>query len=336
VTRFLFAAHDPGGALMLAAAAPVIRSRGHEIVFAGAGPTVGLWRDAGYDVAEMAEPVDLTTSIDAVATGTGFSNYEQMFWGWASARQLPSLAVIDAWTNLVGRFQDGDRVVQPNAVCVIDEDASSSIGNSGALDARLFVVGQPHLQAQTALLRGGRLARPVPEGPPIVVFFSEPVREDYGDTRGFDQFQVFRTLAAAIPAGPVDILVKPHPREDAGAWTSAVAECPGAVISGLSAPELLIACDGVAGMTTMVLLEAHLLGLPVLSVQPDRTSVINPIIDEICDVVTAGTALPAAWRLFCDRLGTPGTAGGQFGRILDNADGRLADAMEAVAIGLSR
>ena len=30
-----------------------------------------------------------------------------------------------------------------------------------------------------------------------IVFFSEPVREDYGDTRGFDQFEVFEGLMEA-------------------------------------------------------------------------------------------------------------------------------------------
>ena len=71
--------------------------------------------------------------------------------------------------------------------------------------------------------------------------------------------------------------MKPHPREDTGAWEQVVHGR--AQLSSASAADLLTACDGVIGMTTMVLIEAHLLGLPVLSLQPGRTSNANPLVD---------------------------------------------------------
>jgi hypothetical protein len=68
---------------------------------------------------------------------------------------------------------------------------------------------------------------------------------------------------------------------------------------------------GVIGMTSMVLLEAALLGVPVLSLQCERKESNNPTLDQIpgIAVVTESSALPVALGRFLSTLGNaPGAS----------------------------
>ena len=164
----------------------------------------------------------------------------------------------------------------------------------------------------------------------MIVFFSEPVREDYGDTRGFDQFEVFEGLMEEYDQAALsEIVVKPHPREDMAAWEHVVQGR--ARLSSASAADLLTACDGVIGMTSMVLIEAHLLGLPVLSLQPGRTGNANPLVEDATLPVLAWSAFPDAWQAYHELLGTEQTISTRFNGLLIDADQRLVGAVEATA-----
>lgn len=329
MARFLFAAHDPGGAHLLSAVAPLIRARGHEIVFAAAGPTARLWTEAGFAPQSVAAAAEIDADgIDAVATGTGFGDFERGVWLWARERGWPTLAAIDAWTSLARRFQTDAGPVEPDAVAVLDTPATRELEALNWWRARLITVGQPHLEAQTAALAARRAELPGHDGPPRIVFFSEPVREDYGTTRGFDQFEVFAGLMVRLPsAWRIDLTVKPHPREDWARWQKILPR--GVELAEAATPELLIGADGAVGMTTMVLIEAHLLGLPVLSLQPARTGNANPLVDDIGTPVLRWQEFAAAWRDFHAAVGRPQPVAERFGGLLDRAAERLADAIEA-------
>ena len=112
MSRVLLYAHDPGGALMLSAAACAALSRGHELVFHAAGPSVRLWRKAGFDVVEdVATSLPKFDGIDIVVTGTGFSAREQTMWLRAQAAGLPSHP--SASSQLMGAVA-GAQVAKPN------------------------------------------------------------------------------------------------------------------------------------------------------------------------------------------------------------------------------
>ena len=177
MSRVLLYAHDPGGALMLSAAACAALSSGHELVFHAAGPSVPLWREAGFDVIEdVATCVPKFDGIDVVVTGTGFSAREQTMWLRAQAAGLPSLAVVDAWTSLERRFEAKDGHVQPDAIGVLDHELADELNAMAWWRGRTHVIGQSHLQIQTAKLVDARAARKMDSRK--IVFFSDPVRED--------------------------------------------------------------------------------------------------------------------------------------------------------------
>ena len=143
-----------------------------------------------------------------------------------------------------------------------------------------------------------------------------------------DQFEVFEGLMEEYDQTALsEIVVKPHPREDMAAWEHVVQGR--AQLSLTSAADLLTACDGVIGMTSMVLIEAHLLGLPVLSLQPGRTGNANPLVEDATLPVLAWSAFPDAWQAYHELLGTEQTISTRFNGLLRDADQRLVDAVEA-------
>ncbi len=341
MARLLLAAHDPGGAQMIGAPVPELLRRGHDVDFVAAGPAVKLWRNEGREVAAIEGAADLEGAIerkpDAVIAATGFGEVERAAWQWARRAGLRSLAAIDSWTHLLRRFEVTGGYDFPDVVAVIDSDTEAAFRAEAPDAIDVAVVGQPHLEAQTERLTAARGAHRFDANAPLMVFFSEPIIEDFGPrARGFDQFQVFelamQALADAAPQG-LRVVVKPHPRETMERWRDLVAKAGGfdgfqVELAAETAESLLKSADGVIGMTTMVLLEAHLARIPVLSLQPGGTGLVNPIIDRAAAAVMDPSAIAAKMAGLISRLGSEAPVDGSFRAILDGARSRFADAVE--------
>ncbi len=350
MARLVFAAHDPGGARMLAPMAGPARRKGFGLTFLAAGPALDIWRDGGETVATLdAKSVaGLEKSFldaDLLVTGTGFSDFEKDLWDSFRGIGVPSLAAIDSWSNFKLRFvrdlggHDGLADVQPDAIAVVDEFSRRAIEEEGWRRARLFVVGQPHLESYVPRIRGMRdSATNTASAVPGLVFFSEPIEEDYGDKRrGFNQFDVARSVVdALIEAGIEAVLeIKSHPRESAGKWRAWAGDIPtGGLevkLSGRPVDELLIEADGVLGMTSMVLIEAHLARIPTLSLQPGRSGIINPVIDDIITVISDSAAIGGGIEEFVSGLPFKPDVHPNTEAIIRGAADRFMEAIEKMA-----
>ena len=196
--RLVFAAHDPGATVMLDGAIGTACKRGHDIRFLCTGPAEKIWKGQGRQVVDPEVLRESTIdqwvdAVDLVVTGTGFGEFEKNLWPLFRAHNQRTFAVIDSWSNLDRRFTDpmtDGRWVLPDAIGVIDEWSVDRILSGGWCDVPVHVVGQPHLQHISRTVRARRRNRPV-NNPRVLVFFSEPVREDFpGNARGFDQIDV--------------------------------------------------------------------------------------------------------------------------------------------------
>ena len=334
------AAHDPGGAAVLAAAAPVLRARGHGLLWLPAGPAVRLWREAGEYVPDA---VDAAAAAAAIAqalpglllTGTSFfDGFERALWAASRHLRIPSFAVLDSWTNIEQRFLPAETPPeQPDAFGVIDDNTRAQIAAEGWCRARIFVVGQPHLAARTERLKRRRKNRPSGSAKRIV-FFSEPIIEDFGPTaRGFTQYEVATFVARALDGHPGVVLeIKPHPRESDAGWRDWLALTPNARFAAEDTETLLAAADGVLGMTTMVLIEACLAGIPALSLQPERPKILNPVLEEMVPVVARRGEAAAAVRAWLKGLDRPARPSPRGEELLDGA-ARLVAAAEEILRG---
>jgi hypothetical protein len=117
----------------------------------------------------------------------------------------------------------------------------------------------------------------------VVLFVSEPFDDEdrLADGRprvGYDQASTLTALlraadqVAAVAGRRVSVIARPHPREDpralAGVAAAWVSDHVRVQVSGEGdARRWIVAADAVAGMTSVVLIEAALGGRPALSVQ---------------------------------------------------------------------
>jgi hypothetical protein len=289
--NILFAARDPGAANVVAVFASRWRAAGdqHDLevwslpratpVFARHGLNSQEFPD--WDEADVQRRWGRRPP-DAVVTGTShYQPFEPSLWKLAARQGVPSLAILDSWTNLPARFAEG----QPDFVGAVDTGQVAELNQLGFPSDRVLLAGHPFLRD---LLRNrpepAAADAPAARGSVHLLFVSEPIAEDVAAGRnrpfGFDQVDVFelleRAAARAAAAGRrVTIGVRFHPYEDPARLLARVRDRPPRppvelrIVPGDEpAHRSLEWADLVTGVGSMLLLEAIVFGRPVLSVQP--------------------------------------------------------------------
>ena len=236
-----------------------------------------------------------------VLTGTSADDLtEKYMWRAAGQLGIGSIAVLDQWVNYGLRFSpygvaeadkfDRDRRIEymPAKICVMDELARTEAEADGIDPARLAVTGQPYFETllkKTDASQGPTLRSRlgIAAGEKLLMFVSEPICDTYRETDGsghywgYTERTIFRAVLEAAEAlsesmpGRLTIMVRHHPKEKRGNFADIIGcargGCRVIVDSGALARDAIDAADLVVGMSSMLLLEAAVLGRPVLSVQ---------------------------------------------------------------------
>lgn len=280
-----FAARDPGGANVLAAlvgeAPPSMTCDAWTLPRAerlrSALPQAAMTFDDPPSAGALAEAWDRSPA-DALVTGTShYAPFEQTLWQIAAARSVPTLAVLDQWMNIGTRFAEA----RPDFVTSLDPDQRPELLALGFPEDRIIDMGHPWLARIAA--EGPAAARDS-SGGVRVLFASEPIREDVAKgvnaPFGFDELESFMLVHAAAATVaqsgmPVTLVAKCHPYEDAGAFAArleGLPPTPGLTVhvrdGAASALDEIEQADLVAGISSMLLIEAMVLGRAVVSVQP--------------------------------------------------------------------
>jgi hypothetical protein len=357
-------AGDPGGA---AAVAPVIerlRQEGHSIEVLAYHQAVGLWRERGLAPVDLALVTDRAEvehrlgAADALLVGTSFNEigWEKHFVAASRHQMVPSLAVLDFWSNYRSRFVDdrGNLTFLPDLIAVMDEQARSEMIAEGFPADHLCVTGQPAFD-ELETFRTNREARrqsardylEVGPSDQLIVFVSQPLAALFGtDTTnplflGYTEAQVRLALRQALETIArrtgirILLLIRPHPRENlnelsepSSAWVHVRVDNWG------DRRDVVLAADLVVGMNSVLLVEACLLRCPVLSLQPgllrpdtlptNRYGASCAVyrIEDIYLVVEKLLTVPEARA----------TAAGESSRLCvePNATGRVVDALKAL------
>lgn len=281
--RTLAVARDPGAA---AALAPLIRSGPVSVVAVGAADAhferLGVrceWVDDS-DARQIDAALDHARP-EVVVTGTSLRVARDAAW-WRATRHrgLRSVALIDHWTRFVERFTESapfDRL--PDVIAVMDDSVRSDLIALGCPTEQIAVTGQPALDdLLDGRMEDSMIARSrwgATRGERVLLFVSEPLEKDMGPSAPFSEADVLAIVLRAS-GGLVDrVVVRPHPREVLDTIAALVSTSPRAMLDTATPPSTAIAgADVVIGMGSIMLLEAAIAGLPVLSVQPsDDTNV---------------------------------------------------------------
>ena len=293
---------DPGGANALAPVLKLLSKQARVAVRAFAyNEAVSLWTNRGIEC----EPFPTRTDRAAIThlmsesntglllTGTSMNSleFEKQFVAAARDIGLPSLAVLDFWSNYRRRFSDknGRLVYLPDRIAVMDEQARRQMMIEGIDPALIIITGHPNFddlagarESFTAGVRT-RIREVLNVGPEdlLVVFASQPLGQMFGTDEsnpmylGYDEREVLLDLIAALErvatrsGQQVRLVIRPHPRERAdsfGEYRSVIIDI--VVSTNDSARDMLMAADLVAGMSSNLLVEACYLGCIVVSMQP--------------------------------------------------------------------
>ena len=294
-------ASDPGAASALAPVLARLRFQGwpvRALAYRQAGPT---WASRGLAYEEVAEDLDSAAAANLLGqgrtrlllAGTAFNGVrlEQRFVAAARQTGVPSLVLLDFWSNYRARFADesGQLAPLPDRIAVMDDWAREEMMAEGFEPGRLVVTGQPAFD-ELVVVRGraqpvGRTAfrqgLGISDKEGLVLFASQPLAELYGEDKtdllhpGYTQRTVLNSTLAALEriAGRrhegITLLVRPHPREQAETFAGYQGQVVRMMVSREGdRHEAALAADLVVGMSTVLLVEACLLGCVVLSLQP--------------------------------------------------------------------
>lgn len=310
--RVLAVAGDPGGA---AALAPVLlRLQKDPRVRLAARPyrqAHDVWRQRGLECKALDEASstrqifelleELQPALLLCGTSVNGVDLERSFIDAARSCGIPSLGLLDFWSNYAVRFSDhrGKLTCLPDIVAVMDSQAREQMIAEGFPPARLCVTGQPAFDCLVARRREFTPARyevlraslGAHADDYLVVFVSQPLAAMYGpgsscahNHPGYDEHDVLKLVVSALEtiseetSVKIVLAVRPHPRERAEDVFSL--DSPGIQIRLAreeQAHELVLSADLVAGMTSALLVEACYLGAVTLSLQPGlRTSDVLP------------------------------------------------------------
>jgi hypothetical protein len=289
-----FAARDPGAANVLSAiicswnfsendtidiwTQPKATSRFRETNFA-----TQVYQFADNDDSKIvAREWQQSPRPDVLITGTShYSPFDGVLWRLAKEEGIPSLAIVDYWSNLSERFA----TLRPDFIGVIDRFQADQALAIGFKEDNILTVGQPWLRQKALARLEGKPLLAIEGEIKTVLFVSERIQDDVTEgliaQYGFSEVDSLLLLlrackeAVACDMVKINIIIKSHPYENPILMREAVKResIPQEIqISWVGGdvkiePYILLA-DLVVGIASSPLLEAVIAGKPVLSLQP--------------------------------------------------------------------
>ncbi len=293
---------DPGGANAVAPVIEALRREGRVNVHALAYQQARMqWLKRNLTCEEI--PEDMTCIAAAkrlrlskallLLTGTSVNpvELEKQFIAAAHETGIPSLAVLDFWSNYRRRFSDVEDhlVYLPDRIAVMDERARDEMIAVGFEPIRLIITGQPalddlaKLKTQFNSKRRHAIIDALSVAPDelFVLFVSQPMSILNGADAinphyyGYTEKTVLSSLTAALDQiaeehnQKIALVIRPHPREsDEFLDKLDYHTIRMLVYTEGKAYDLAMAADLVIGMNTILLMEACYLGCITVSIQP--------------------------------------------------------------------
>lgn len=223
----------------------------------------GLGRDLPVLAALPQDAASMSSALDAfeparLLVSAGFRHrLEHAAVDWARAKRRPVAQFVDSWLNYALRFERENRLVLPDRIAVIDDHAMREAEAEGLPADRLVVVGQPSWETATAL----------PSAPPTrVLFLSGPIRAQYGDRLGYDEWSIWDLILNAASRHPDLIEEIWYGRHPVQTEITAARVAPARLIG--ESMKALESVGVVLGAFSSPMIDALIGGRRVISVQP--------------------------------------------------------------------
>lgn len=204
---------------------------------------------------------------DAVICGTSaHALLERRLFLAAPRAGIPTVAFCDMWWAYAERFHDGETWALPDRLWVIDKtmaDAAAQVSWPRPLP--IDIVGSP-LFGELARSRknSGRNGS-------AIRFISEPVSTKFPDAR-IDEFALADMLVSSVCAAGLEstVVIRPHPADSQEGWRRWVfsRRNQGVALETLPIDEAIPDTARAVGISSILLTEMRMCGVPVASLQP--------------------------------------------------------------------
>jgi len=234
-----------------------------------------------FDIMDKYSPNLIITSATSIPNKDMSEKY---LWFNAKRRSISTLAFLDHWQNYCLRFSgknDSEYMKYlPDNINCINDIAKEEMINQGFNAEILHTFGHPYLSGLKKEIEKIDLASiqstlNIHSQQKTILFASEAIYENFGNTRGYNQYEVIdlflRYCAEAFSEDK--IIIKLHPKDILLNYQSTLKKYNNLnlkiVTNELSPADCIAISDRVFGMTSLMLIEAYILGKPVISVQPN-------------------------------------------------------------------
>lgn len=293
--KILFASHDPGGANVLL---PIVKifyeDLNYQCILILLGPAgaklyshfpkavnVGL---SSFSLPDYPNEYSTTeTEIlavfqtylpDIVFVTTSYnSNLERICLKFAKTFQIPNAGIVDFWSNYSQRFYYERKYFYPDILFVYDVEMHDSYKKIGC-KSEIIICGNPHFETLQHKIKHN-----VPSNTKqkkIIRFFSENIWH-YFPNYSINEFSIVNILINyfEINQKHIDFIVRPHPMESHNLWNKYLAdknqECKyvSLYLDSYNLYDALANTDISIGISSMVLFESSIIGIPTYSYQID-------------------------------------------------------------------
>jgi hypothetical protein len=233
-------------------------------------------------------------------TGTSEKSLEDSeLWQWAETKKIPSFAFVDQWSNIAVRFEKAKSA--PGHIFAIDSWCAAEIKKL-ELPSKIHVVGTPLWDMLNDIRRGNIRSKEA-------VFVTEPVSarplKEHLEIHGYQDLDSLEWALDALnlwlenTGEKISLKIKLHPRDSAErveSWLNAHRSKIDVQITEDNKQKILSEAEFVFGDRSMLLVEASLVGAPVVSFQPGRKSESPATDREGLEVVTDKTQILSAMK----------------------------------------
>lgn len=221
---------------------------------------------------------------DTIVTGTSYrSDLEKQFHLLAFKHKIPCYAFVDHWTSINIRFEQKDGTfLYPDKICVIDQRAKQICLEAGIPESKLVITGNPYhewlskwkpAQSKEQIMKAAGISLHHKQ---LLLFAPDPLSNVNGkEMFGFDELEVVKQLSDLFENNTQlnnwILAVKPHPNQQLNKLTQAVTNSNVCIVPlQIDTNTLMFYANAVMGFFSSILIEADIIGKPVLRYLPNQ------------------------------------------------------------------
>lgn len=305
--KVLLFARDTGGANAIAPLYSALTKNNYKVEVYGKDFAIEGFEKLGVvcrDITKSVSPVNeanlkkflIVKKPFLLITGTNSEEFsEKYFWRASASLNIPSIAILDHWTNLGIRFSkytlttiekyktDKSLKYFPKKIFVMDEWVKEEMTRVGINPDLIKVTGQPYfefLQKQYS----GKVRRKPSNNEVRLLFASEPLSEFFNGEAISDESLIYNEIKVVellleiiskiVTSGgkPIELIIKLHPKDIKGKYELVKKRYSGKnltikIVDGSKSWEQIERSDCVISISSMLILEAIILRKPVICVQ---------------------------------------------------------------------